>query len=404
MISKRSVFTIILFLAIGWHDMQAFAEPVPPFLPAESPAQADAVPSAAPKQGTWSAHYADARAAMLAGDFAAAAARFARLVETAPGPSERLLAVEMESACQSWVARGLVLTVSGNAKLAPPTLLEDRRTTDEISILYTNAVLYGLYSGIVLDVWTEANSAGSAIPPPLLLAGASAGAVALLDRNVHLGYGVAQSIVSGLYVGIEEGIVWTLWHEAYSPYSSKWGDKTVTTLIWGAGTAGAVAGGIVGTLHGTTPGRASLMGSAAMWSGAVAGMLVGGLTDQSDTALLSSAIVLNAGAVAGILAGAKVSPSIARVRFVDLGGLSGGLLVGGMYWAVRDKSASGRGLLISTSLGMTAGLVTSWILTRDMDTDQPRRNREPTLAERLMPTVAPASSGTGFVLGVASTL
>ena len=53
---------------------------------------------------------------------------------------------------------------------------------------------------------------------------------------------------------------------------------------------------------------------------------------------------------------------------------------------------------------MTAGLVTSWLLTRDMDTDEPRKGRELGFAERLMPTVAPVNSGTGFVVGVAGAI
>jgi hypothetical protein len=390
MFLNRSVLTIVVTLAVALSAGRA-------------PAQA--APRVAPEQPTaWSAQYGEARAAMLAGNFAAAAEKFAALVDAAPDAPSRFLAAEMMAACRTWAAGGFVLAQPRNAQLAAPALLEDRRTTDEISILYTNAVLYGLYAGIVLDVWSEPKSPGSAIPPPLLFAGASAGAVALLDHSVRLRYGVAQSIVSGLYIGIEEGIAWCLWHEAHSPYSSEWGGKAVTTLILATGTVGAVAGGIVGTVHGTTPGRASLMGSAAMWSGAVAGTFMGGMTGHSDTALLSSAIMLNAGAVAGILAGAEVSPSIARVRFIDLGGLSGGLLVGGLYWAAEDRSASGRGLLTATSLGMTAGLVTSWLLTRDMEIDQPRKRREPTFAERLLPTVAPATNGTGFVVGVASSI
>jgi hypothetical protein len=175
-------------------------------------------------------------------------------------------------------------------------------------------------------------------------------------------------------------------------------------LILGLGTVGAVAGGVVGSAYGTTPGRASLMGSAAMWSGLVAGTFAGAITKRSDTALLSSAIALNAGAVLGALAGAEVSPSIARVRFIDLGGLGGGLLLGGLYWAVQDRNASGQGLLTATSLGMTAGLAAGWLLTRDMETDLPRKHREPSLAERLVPTLVPTSTGTGLVLGVASTI
>ena len=371
----------------------------------QSPAQPIAAP-APPVAGSerWNADYAEARAAMLAGNFQAAAAKFQALIQPAPDLASRILATEMMSACRIWAQGGFILTTPQKMALAAPALLEDRRTTDEIAILYTNAVLYGLYAGIVLDAWTEANSPGSALLPPLALAGASAGIVAILDRSVHLGYGVAQSMVSGMYVGFEEGIAWTLWHEASVQRSSEFGAKAVTTLIWGLGTLGAVVGGVVGSAYGTTPGRASLMGSAAMWSGLVAGTLAGGITDHSDTALLSSAIALNAGAVLGAIAGAEVSPSIARVRFIDLGGLSGGLLLGGLYWAVQDRSASGQGLLTATSLGMTAGLTAGWLLTRDMETDLPRKQREPTFAERLVPTLAPVSSGTGLVLGVAGAI
>jgi hypothetical protein len=369
------------------------------------PAVAQPNPTPSPTQlASWHARYSQARTAMLAGDFAVAAARFAELVDTSPDPVDRLLAAEMMSACRTWAQGGFILTTPQKLALTAPAMLEDHRTTDEMAILYTNAVLYGLYAGIVLDTWTSANSAGSAILPPLALAGASAGIVAALDSKVRLGYGVAQSIVSGMYVGFEEGIAWILWHEASVPGSSEWGGKAVATLIWGMGTLGAVAGGVVGSAYGTTPGRASLMGSAAMWSGLVAGTFMGGITKHSDTALLSSAIALNAGAVLGAIAGADVSPSIARVRFIDLGGLSGGLLLGGLYWAVKDKSISAEGLLTATSLGMAAGLTAGWLFTRDMETDLPRKHREASLAERLMPTLAPASSGAGLVLGVAGVI
>jgi hypothetical protein len=366
-------------------------------------AQPNSTPTTA-QLTSWQARYSQARTAMLAGDFAAAAAKFAALADAAPDPVDRLLAAEMMSACRIWAQGGYVLTTQKKLALTAPALIEDRRTTDELAILYTNAVLYGLYAGIVLDVWNEPGSAGGVILPPLALAGASAGIVAVLDHSVHLGYGVAQSIVSGMYVGFEEGLAWILWHEASVQHASEFGAKTAMTLIWGLGTAGAVVGGMVGSAYGTTPGRASLMGSAAMWSGLVAGTFMGGVTYSDDTALLSAAIALNAGAVLGALVGAEVSPSIARVRFIDLGGLSGGLLLGGLYWAVQDRSASGKGLLTATSLGMTAGLTAAWLLTRDMETDQPRKHREPSLAERLVPTLVPASTGTGLVLGVASTI
>jgi hypothetical protein len=362
----------------------------------------------AAKPGTnseeWTAGYAAARAEMLAGHFQAAAAAFESLTVSAQDLANRALATEMMSACRTWAQGGFVLTTQDKMDLAKPRLLEDRRTTDEIAILYSNAVLYGLYTGIMVDTWNKPGSAGGVILPPLALAGASAGIVALVDHSLHLGYGVAQSIVAGMYVGYEEGIAWILWHEANTSGSSKFGARSANTLIWGMGTLGAVVGGVVGSIYGTTPGRASLMGSAAMWSGAIAGSMAGAITEHADSALLSAAIALNVGVVAGALAGAEVSPSIARVRFVDLGGLSGGLLVGGLYWSIQDKGASGRGLLTATGLGMATGLTTAWLLTRNMETDQRRKGREPSFAERLVPTLTPTSTGTGLMVGVGAVL
>ena len=402
MIANRSVFTVIAALLFANSTTgQSFAQPARPGVPAANAGSSMPLPE---QLAAWSVQYADARSAMLAGNFAEAAARFGALVSSAPEASDRFLAAEMESACRTWARGGFVLARPQDFRLAPPVLLEDRRTTDEISILYSNAVLFGLYAGVVLDMWSNPRSAGDAVLPPLAMAGVSAGVVALLDHSLHLRYGVAQSMVSGLYVGMEEAIAWALWHETHAVRSSEWGDKAVTTLVLGMGTLGAVTGGVVGSLQGTTPGRAALMGSFAMWSSLVAGSLVGGLTGSKDSGLLSAAVLLNVGAVAGVLVGTEVSPSIARVRFIDLGGLCGGLVVGGLYWTVQDRQASVRGLLTSTSLGMATGLVTSWLLTRDMETDQPRKNRQPSFAERLMPTVAPASSGAGFVVGVASTI
>ena len=400
MTSSKPLLMLAVAVATGLFASPSTASPSE----SDSSGLVGAPPGGALASERWNAAYSEARATMVAGNFKDAAARFESLIQSAPDFASRMLATEMMSACRIWAQGGFILTTPQRMALTPPALLEDRRTTDELAVLYTNAVLFGLYSGVVVDLWNDANSPSGAILPPLLLAGASVGLVAALDRTTKLGYGVAQSIVSGMYVGIEEGVAWALWHEASVNRTSEYGDKVVTTLILGLGTMGAVAGGVVGSAYGTTPGRASLMGSAAMWSGLVAGTFMGGMTGVDDTAMLSSAIALNAGAVLGALAGAEVSPSIARVRFIDLGGLSGGLLFGGLYWSMKDKGASGQGLLTAASLGMTSGLVAAWLLTRDMETDEPRKHHEPTLAERLVPTLAPAGSGNGLVLGVAGTI
>jgi hypothetical protein len=195
-----------------------------------------------------------------------------------------------------------------------------------------------------------------------------------------------------------------LWHEAHYPNSTKWGGKTVTTLTWGLGTAGALAGGVVGTFLGTTPGRAAFMGSAALWSGAVVGTLAGAIDKAADTGLLAAGIALNLGAIGGALLGAQVSPSIARVRFIDLGGLSGGLLVGGLYWAMAGKDARPPGVTAALGIGMATGVATAWYFTRKMEEDFPRTGSTPSALASMVPTIAPTSNGAGMVLGVAGAL
>jgi hypothetical protein len=398
-----SAKTVIVAIVLAAAPLLATAETSKPSSARHAPnrlTKADV--AAAPTAPAWDAAYAEARADMLAGRFPAAAQKFEALLLSAPDASNRLLVAELLAACRTWAQGGFVLATP--TQLALPQPMGDHRTLDELAILYTNAVLNGVFAGIVIDTYSKPNSAAGYILPPLGLAAASAGIVALIDKTLGFKYGVAQSTVSGMYIGFEEALVWLIWHEAYYPNSSKWGDKTVATLTWGLGTTGALAGGIVGTFLGTTPGRAAFMGSAALWSGAVVGTLAGAIDKKSATGLLAAGIALNLGAIGGALLGAEVSPSIARVRFIDLGGLSGGLLVGGLYWAAAGKGARAPGVTASLGIGMAAGVATAWYFTRNMEEDFPRTGSTQGAMARMIPTISPTTNGAGLVLGVAGAL
>src|SRR4029077_6218227 len=112
------------------------------------------------------------------------------------------------------------------------------------------------------------------------------------------------------------------------------------------------------------------MGSAALWTGLVVGLLgaaaVADSPSADDSFLLLSALGLNGGAVAGVIIGKDVSPSIARVRFIDLGALAGGILTGGIYLAASNGHPSTRGMTGMLALGITGGLVAAWQLTGNM--------------------------------------
>ena len=100
----------------------------------------------------WNRAYGEARVAMLAGQFEEATTKFALLVASAPDFPSRTLAAEMLSLCETWARGGLSLAKLQLGAGSVPTVQGDRRTTDEIAVLYTNAVFYGIYAGIVTFV------------------------------------------------------------------------------------------------------------------------------------------------------------------------------------------------------------------------------------------------------------
>ena len=340
---------------------------------------------------------------MLSGDFTAAAAAFENLGQTATHPFDRGLALELARLCQTWQQRGLVFVRRqdiGESGISAKAV--DERTSDEIVSLYTASVFYGLGTGGWIAAQTEPTTVGGTILPSLALAGAAAGGVALLDSGRPMHYGVPQSIVAGMELGLYEGMTWSFWNQAHVRYSEEWSGKTVASVIWGTTTAGALAGGLVGNARGTTPGRASFVGSAGLWASAVSGLTVAALSKednrQDDNALLAAALGLNAGAIGAMVAAGSVSPTTARVRYMDLGGIAGGLVLGGLYLSAAGSDPNGQRMAGMTAAGVTGGLVTGWILTRKMAPDlgaqRQARSTAPTM--EIHPAILPMKNGMGF--------
>jgi hypothetical protein len=334
----------------------------------------------------WQLDYGRARAELLAGHFARAADLFRKLSSSARDGFDRRLALEQAALATEWSKRGLrLVSLDTLSELDQP--IADRRSTDEISILYTNAAAYGLGTGLALVPITDADRPASVILPTLAIAGAAVGAVAIVDAETRLGYGVPQSVVSGMYIGLEQGISWVVWNQARARRQDQWQEEVVSALIWASATAGAALGGIVGSVRGTTPGRASFVGSTALWAGSVAGLLGGSFGDDNDgqrddRAMLSAALGVNAGVVAGVLMAGDVSPSIARVRFLDLGAVGGGVVLGGLYLAAADDGADSRSLMTTTALGIGAGFGIAWFATRKMAPDRGPSERATAIHER----------------------
>jgi hypothetical protein len=353
----------------------------------------------------WRHDYALARERLLAGDFADAATRFDALVRDARTPTDRSLAEAMRDVARSWESRGLTLVRRndlGESNL--PARAVNERTTDEIAQLYAGGILYGIGTGGWLAGHTQPSSTAGVILPMLLFAGVADGTVALLDVNHPLRYGVAQSAVSGMYLGLEEGLVLYAWNQSLQDSGQHWQGTTAPDLIWALSTVGAVGGGLLGNGLGTTPGRAAFVGSAGLWSGALAGFTAAAFTTtdaaRAPNAFLAADIGLNAGVVGGLLSAGAVSPSIARVRFLDIGGVGGGLVAGGLYLAAADRQSNSQAASGVTALGIAAGLGIAWVATSGIPADRPEERQKDPLA--LQPLLAPVQGGA--TLGVAGML
>lgn len=373
-----------------------------------------------PTPPDWALRYEQARAKLLAGDFADAALRFVELERTAVNRVDRATAHAQRTLADEWSAGGLVFgrrPELGQANDTPKVV--DKRTTDEIVSLYLTAAIYGAGTGLLVDGFAHSESPISTVLPPLALTAGAIGTVIALDSGRELRYGVAQSIVSGTWIGFEHGLAWTLWHNARRETRDLEG-LAHASILWGFTSLGAIGGGVLGSLLATTPGRSSWVGSTALWTGAMLGFVTGAVAakpDTAPTALAATGVGLTAGTGLGLLTAGVVSPTIARVRLIDLSGILGGLTGLGTY-ALASTSESDGGRTASTALGIAAGLTIGWFLTASLPKDPIRRqapasdarSSEPTKriaratwVEQIHPLLLPTQSG-GAMIGAGGTL
>lgn len=383
-------------------------QPPPPPMPGPAPASDVPPPPMLPADDSaWRAAYEEARETLINGGFAAARDKLRDLERSAPSAEHRAVAGEMRRLAEDLVVRDLALIARQNlGESSLDAKAFDRRTTDEIATLYSASVVYGIGGGIWLATFTEPQTAAAGILPTLGFVGASAGVVYGIDNfgSRPLRYGVAQSISSGLYLGFLEGVTWTWWNQAATDRQDEWEAKGISSVIFGASTAGAIVGGVVGSMQGTTPGRAALMASVATWTGAVTGLMVGAVTPDSDedfrddNVFLTAALGMNAGAVGGIFLGQSIEPSIARVRFIDLGAAVGGLVFGSVYWAAANDEVTPTALMGSVSTGMGAGFGAAYLLTSDMQPDRFQRRHEQEVGSTANLAISPTPGGAAVQL------
>jgi hypothetical protein len=172
-----------------------------------------------------------------------------------------------------------------------------------------------------------------------------------------------------------------------------------------------VTGGLVGAVNRPTPGRVSFTASTAIWGGALAAFAAHALEpnphERGQRAYLVGALAYNAGLLGGIVFGPVIAPSVKRVRYTDLGGLFGALLVGGGYSLIAGEVDSRMALGLA-AVGGGLGLGLTILATRDMPPDRSHDQLPPAIGQRsatpaaLRPTLIPLQGG--FLAGLGGEL
>ncbi|HYQ44438.1 MAG TPA: hypothetical protein VER11_20790 [Polyangiaceae bacterium] len=334
--------------------------------------------SAQVSRADWDQRYEKARHLLVSGDEAEAAPEFEQLSLLAPTEEDAHRARELAEICR--------------AKLSAEVDAGYLRSSGELTFLYSTAFVYGLGTSAWVAMMTQPKNLGGAVLPFAVLTTAAVGGVSLADNYRPFRRGVPQSIASGAYLGFGEGI-WLvgIQHAGATRRDdgSAWDGKRVASALWGGATLGAIGGGVIGALRQPTPGRVSFTLSTSLWGGLVtsfaAAAFVSDDSRRTEQAFTLGMVGYNVGLVGGLIFAPSIAPSVARVRFVDLGGIGGGLIGAGVYTLAAGGGES-RASLGAASLGTVAGLAFTWWATSEMPGDPPKQGRSLALLPSLVRT------------------
>jgi hypothetical protein len=345
---------------------------------------------------TWRERYVRARADVVEGRYARAARELTELAKTAPSPADAELALDLADLARASAAR--------LARTEGPHV----RTSDELSVLYSSAFVYGLGTSAWIALETKPQNLAGAALPFIVLTTASVSGVVVADNYRPFRRGVPHSIATGLYLGFGEGLMLVGYQRSAAERrdANVWEDETVARVLWSGATLGGIGGAVLGGLREPTTGRVSYVGSTSLWTGLVAGFAGAAIQPNTErrgeTAFAAAAVGYNLGLVSGIWVAPRISPSVSRVRFIDLGGIGGGLLGASSYVLAAGNTENPRAALGATSLGIASGIVLASWLTATMPKDLPSKVETSSAQSFVLPMLQPTEGG--FVFGALGAL
>lgn len=370
--------------------------PVPPVPPPPPP------PPPSPDEATVDAAkvtYDRAFAALLVNDLAAALRGFAEVATTATDPELRGAAREMARLTTELQVRNGRIVVGAEPGITPLMGDTSRDDPDEgrAGIIVTTT-LASIYAGAVFSDLADTGDARAitGIIVGTTGLGFAASLYGTKGRTIYGGTSEAYSL--GMLLGAGNGLLLA------SPAGAETSEEWNVTIL---GSAALVMG--AGLYYGQTVkptrGQVSFAGTMATMGVATVGLgllIVQPDIDDADPVLLAMAGGLDAGAVAGLVLGRKLTWSPGRARLIWLSALLGGLLGGAtgiLLFGDGDSEDGDTEARIAAGLtlgGAWGGLLLGTHVTRSMKPDARFRPLVQLADRQIVPIAVPHGAGIGY--------
>jgi hypothetical protein len=268
--------------------------------------------------------------------------------------------------------------------------------------LVFGGTLYGIWTGIALDIIADIDDGRAMVVPPLLGGAAGLTLSLLATRQGEITNAQAWSNITGFDYGTYSGLIWGA--------AADDDEKVIAGSALGTGLAGGIAAIMLTRGRHPRQGDIELVRSGGLWGFATGGLIAALVQpDQSRTTFTLMGLGMDGGLAVGLALSQVLDIPRNRMLFIDTGALGGGLLGFAAAFLVigsPDGDRDGRILAGSALAGLYAGMAAAAYLTRDMQPDRQDVATTPALLARtpagrwgmgrlaILPVLTPHGAGT----------
>ena len=244
--------------------------------------------------------------------------------------------------------------------------VSNKRSGNEITVLYTTAAIYGAGLGVWIGAEANIKDPGLFLIAPMVLGVAGPVGVYFLD-NPALPRGVPAAIATGMVIGAGEGIGIASYQFVTTNSADAWGFRGLSRATALGATLGGAGGFALGYLQDPSPKSSLLTTSGVFWGAAIGSMFGYGasgagepFTRANDSAALGGLIGFNVGLAAAAGLSTVYVPTYRALSYMWAGAGIGAAVSLPVYLAYAGNGGppAKRGLVFSgttTTLGIVAG-------------------------------------------------